>query len=101
MKSKVVSIEPFVTPYDTVSKSIENGDMIQIENGGGIRYKSEAVMNIVKDNFDNHMIQLTSMGPVVEDPDKSFFNINVYTVVESEDDPDGKWAVKSHTMYID
>lgn len=101
MASKVVSIEPFVTPYADVLKSVENGDMIQLEIGEGIRYKRETVTSIVKDNFENHKIQLTSMGPVIDDPEKPFFNITVYTVCESGDDPKDKWSFKPYVMYID
>lgn len=99
MFNNVITVEPFVTPYKTVLKGVNKGKIIQIENGEGIRYKNQTVVNVVKDNFENNTIQLTAIGPVVvEDDGKKFFNIDVYKVSECKDDPKGKWEFDTHVV---
>ena len=101
MFHNIVTVEPFVTPYKDVLKGVNKGKIIQIENGDGIRYKNQTVVNVVKDNFGNNTIQLTAIGPVVvEDDGKKFFNIDVYKVSECKDDSKGKWEFESYPVDI-
>lgn len=67
MFNNVVTVEPFVTSYKDVLKGVNKGKIIQLENGGGIRYRNQTVVNIVKDNFENNTIQLTAISPVVKE----------------------------------
>lgn len=101
MFNSIITVEPFRTPYKDVLKGVNKGKIIQIENGDGIRYKNQTVVNVVKDNFENHTIQLTAIGlVVVEDDGKKFFNVDVYKVSECKDDPKGKWELECYSVDI-
>ncbi len=96
--SKIVIIEPYITPHNKILKALNKGKILQIDSGGGIRDKRQLVVNIVKDNFENNTIKLTTVGQVIEENGEKFFNMTVYEVSETKNG--SNWNVNTYAIHF-
>ena len=67
MFSKIVKIEPFVTPHRDVLKAVDAGKVLQIDSGGGIRSKRQLVVDVGQKRSERRELPGAAQGIVDAD----------------------------------